>query len=305
MKILIAEDDATSRRMLSAVLSKWGYEVIATDDGAQAGEALQQPGAPRLAILDGMMPEMDGIEVCRRVRAIETRDPPYIIMLTSMGEHEDIVAGLDAGANDYVSKPHNNAELRARVSVGQRMLELQSEANAARDALAHEAMHDPLTGILNRRAIKDMLRKELARAAREGQLLSIGMCDIDHFKRVNDTYGHQVGDDVLCGFVQRIQSRLRGYDHLGRYGGEEFLVITPGASGAAGTELYQRLCEGVADGDIQTRSGNVTLTVSIGVAQGAGEDAMDAILAAADSSLYDAKHNGRNRTGKCEIGNGE
>ncbi len=296
MRILIAEDDATSRRMLSGVLRKWGYAVTVTGDGAQAWEALQQPDAPRLAIIDGMMPELDGIEVCRRVRAIETRDPPYIIMLTSMGKHEDIVAGLDAGANDYVSKPHNNAELRARVGVGQRMLELQAEANTARDALAHEAMHDPLTGIFNRRAIMEMLRKELARAAREHQPLSIGMCDIDHFKRVNDTYGHQTGDDVLCGFVQRIQDRLRSYDHLGRVGGEEFLVLAPHASGAPQAGLFQRLCEDISDGDIQTRSGNVAITVSIGIAEGAGENAMDAMLAAADSALYDAKDNGRNRT---------
>ena len=294
MKILLAEDDATSRRMLSAVLGKWGYEVTTTADGAEAWDVLQRPDAPRLAILDWMMPGMDGIDVCRKVRAIPTQNPPYIIMLTSLGAHEDIARGLDAGANDYVAKPHNNAELRARLGVGQRMLELQSEANAARQALAHEAMHDPLTGIFNRRAIMDLLRKELARAAREDQALSVGLCDIDHFKQVNDTHGHQSGDDVLCSFVQCIQSGLRSYDHVGRYGGEEFLVLAPGARGAAESGLYERLRKGVADSAMHTRSGNLKITVSIGVAEGLGEDAADEVLAAADAALYRAKDNGRN-----------
>jgi len=298
MKILIAEDDSTSRRMLTAVLGKWGYKVTATCDGAEALAALQRPDAPRLAILDWMMPKMDGVEVCRQVREIETQDPPYIIMLTSKEEHQDIAQGLDTGANDYIVKPHNNTELRARVGVGQRMLELRSELNKARDALAYEAMHDPLTGIFNRRAILDMLRKELARAKRENHELSIGLFDIDFFKKVNDTYGHQVGDDVLRGFVQRIQGGLRSYDHLGRYGGEEFLVLAPGGERPAAAGLYERLRKGVDDSDVHTRSGNVAITVSSGVAEGSGEDALDAILAAADTALYEAKGRGRN----CVVG---
>ncbi len=295
MKILIAEDDATSRRMLTAVLDKWGYEVTVTSDGAQAWEAMQQPDAPRLAILDWMMPEMDGVEVCRKVRDIATQHPPYIIMLTGKEEHQDIARGLDMGANDYIVKPHNNTELRARVGVGQRMVELQAELGKARDALAHEAMHDPLTGIFNRRAILDILRQELARAKRENHKLSIGLLDIDFFKNVNDTYGHQVGDDVLCGFVQRIQDGLRSYDHLGRYGGEEFLVLAPSAEHTATTStLYERLCKAVDESDICTRAGDVAITVSIGVAEGAGEDSLDTILAAADIALYEAKNLGRN-----------
>ena len=298
MKVLIAEDDATSRRMLAAVLGKWGYEVTVTSDGAEAWSALQAPEAPPLAILDWMMPGMDGVEVCRNVRALAAENPPYIIMLTSLGAHQDIVTGLDAGANDYVAKPYNNAELRARVGVGQRMLEMRAALSQARDALAHEATHDALTGILNRRAILDRLRIELARAERENGTVSVGLCDIDHFKEVNDRHGHQVGDDVLCGFAERVQNRLRSYDHFGRYGGEEFLVITPGSPPSDEAALYERLRAGVADEAIQTRGDAVAISVSIGVAHGSGEEALDALLADADRALYEAKGHGRN----CVIG---
>ncbi len=294
-RILVAEDNAVSRLMLESLLGKWGFEVQAVTDGCRAYEALTQAGAPRLAILDWEMPGMDGVQVCRKIREIETDDPPYLIMLTSHGDRDDVVEGLDAGANDYIAKPFYRAELRARVDVGCRMLELRAQLKHARDALAYEAMHDPLTGIFNRRAILSMLRKELARAAREDKPLSVGLCDIDHFKQVNDTYGHQTGDDVLCGLVQRVQGALRSYDHFGRYGGEEFLVLVPGATGAAESNLYERLRAAVANDAIHTRSGAVAITVSIGVAEGTGEAAMDAVLAAADAALYRAKSEGRNR----------
>ena len=241
------------------------------------------------------MPGMDGLEVCRRLRENESRNPPYVILLTARGEKGDIVQGLEAGANDYVAKPYDNEELQARIRVGQRMLEMQSHLLEARDALVHQATHDPLTGIFNRRAILDRLAQEISRAKREQGSLSVGMCDIDHFKNINDAYGHQAGDEALVAFTRCIQDRLRDYDCFGRYGGEEFLVIAPGSMGHSGESLYERLRAGVADAEIPTNAGTLSLTVSIGVAPGTGLSTVDALLATADAALYQAKAEGRNR----------
>lgn len=255
MKVLVAEDDLTSRNILTTVLKKWGYDPIVVNDGSAALEILQKPDAPGLVILDWAMPELDGVDVCRRIRESDTSNPPYVILLTSKGEKRDTVQGLHAGANDYISKPYDSDELHARIGVGRKMVELQSELIRTRDALAYKAMHDPLTGVLNRRAILDALGKELARAVRHGEGLSIGLCNLDHFKQVNDRYGHQMGDETLCACVETIQSNLRSYDFVGRYGGEEFLVVTPETRGSAEEGIYTRLCACVAEKPIATSSG--------------------------------------------------
>ena len=295
MKILIAEDDFTSRGILTAILKKWGFDPVVTENGGAAWDALQRPDAPRLVLLDWNMPGMDGLEVCRRLRERDSRNPPYVILLTARGEKGDLVQGLEAGANDYVAKPYDNEELQARIRVGQRMLDMQSHLLEAQDALEHQATHDFLTGIFNRRAILDRLAQEISRAKRENTSLSIGMCDIDHFKNINDAYGHQAGDEALVIFTRCLQSRLRDYDSLGRYGGEEFFVIAPGSVGHSGESLYERLRAGVAAAEITTKAGIVSLTVSIGVAPGTGQSTVDALIAAADAALYQAKAEGRNR----------
>ncbi len=294
MRILIAEDDFTSRTLLSAVLQKQGHEVMATVNGLEAWSAMERPDAPKLAILDWMMPERDGIEVCRLIRSMETDQPTYIIMLTSKDEKADIIAGLEAGADDYLAKPFDPGELRARVNVGRRMIELQAKLAAAKNELAYKAMHDPLTGIFNRRAILDSLANELSRARRNGETVGVGMCDLDHFKQINDQYGHQVGDEVLCGFTSVIESNLREYDLIGRYGGEEFLIITPYLKKTGGERVFERLCGKVAENVIHTIAGDVSITVSIGVSNGTGADTVDALLCEADGALYDAKKKGRN-----------
>jgi len=295
MRILIAEDDLTSRTILVAIMKKWGYDPVAVADGQAAWEVLQRDDAPQFAILDWQMPGLSGLDVCRKLREIRSSDLPYVIFLTSRSDKHSIVEGLDAGANDYVIKPYDNAELRARVRVGQRMLELHAAMDEAKQELIHLAMHDPLTGILNRRAILESLQKEISRAMRQGTLLSIGMCDIDHFKQVNDKYGHQAGDEVLCGFVRTIQGHLRDYDLIGRYGGEEFLVIAPCSSGGEEEVFYERLCACVAEQAVETCSGVVFVTVSIGVVGVTGALSVDELLAAADAALYLAKKAGRNR----------
>lgn len=295
MKILVAEDDITSKTILTSILQKWGFDPVVADDGNEAWQIMQKDDAPNLAVLDWDMPFLDGLEVCRRIRSRHLSNPPYLIILTAKGEKADIVKGLDAGANDYILKPYDNDELRARVSVGRRMVELQAELIDAREVLAHQATHDALTGALNRRAILDALDKELRRNGRQQSRLSVGICDIDHFKQVNDTYGHQAGDDVLRGFVHAIQSTLRRYDAVGRYGGEEFLVVTPDTSGSAEKGLYERLRRKIAGLRTATRSGEIGITVSIGVAGADRGTTVESLLAAADAALYRAKDQGRNR----------
>ncbi len=295
MRILIAEDDYTSRCILLAVLKKCGYEVVETVNGAAAWDAMQRTDAAQLAILDWMMPEMDGLEVVRRIRALNSPQPPYIIMLTAKGDKADIVDGLNAGADDYLTKPFDAGELRARVEVGRRLIEMQAALAKSRDILAYQATHDPLTGIFNRRAILEHLHRELARAERYGDGLAVGMCDIDHFKQVNDKYGHQTGDDVLCAIAQMLTDYLRKYDSVGRIGGEEFLLVTSMRGGLDCVSIYDRLCSLVAGSEIKTRSGVLAVTLSIGAYCDISGSVVDDILAAADEALYQAKRQGRNR----------
>ena len=295
MRILIAEDDSTSRTILAGVLKKNGHEVVATVNGAEAWQAMQEPDAPGLAILDWMMPEMNGPDVVRLIRTVPTDRPPYIIMLTSKSEKADIIAGLDAGADDYLAKPFDPGELRARIEVGRRILELQATLHEANIALAHEATHDPLTGIYNRRATMDALSRELSREERQRNGLAIGMCDIDYFKKINDVHGHQVGDEVFCGVVCLMVKCLRQYDSVGRFGGEEFVVITPGVKEGNVGALYERFRAAVADNPIVTKAGEIPITLSIGIAVCGQSAKVDDLLAAADTALYQAKNGGRNR----------
>ena len=295
MKVLIAEDDMTSRIILESVLKKWGFTPVMTCDGKEAWEAMQSEDAPKLAILDWQMPKMNGIEVCQKIREIDTSDPPYLIVLTSKDEKKDIVKALDAGANDFISKPYDNQELRARINVGKRMVQLQSALGDAYKALKHEAMHDPLTNIFNRRAILELLEKEMARAKREKTGLCIGLCDLDYFKRVNDTYGHQIGDEVLIAFTRFVTEKLRINDHMGRYGGEEFLIVAPGSKEVKQGTMFERICEHVHNSKISFEKENISITVSIGVARYSGAENPDTLLAAADTALYHAKKIGRDQ----------
>ena len=196
MKILVAEDDYTSRRILEAMLAKWGYDVISVDNGLAAWEMIRRPEGPKVAILDWMMPGMEGIEVCRQLRKLKKDEDQYtyVILLTAKDSKENIVIGMDAGADDYIIKPFDHHELRVRVRAGARIIDLQSELLSAKQKLLIQSRTDPLTGILNRRAILSHIEKELARARRHHRKICISMLDIDHFKTVNDTYGHSAGD---------------------------------------------------------------------------------------------------------------
>jgi diguanylate cyclase (GGDEF)-like protein len=297
LKILIAEDDAISRRLLDTILKKWGYEVVIAYNGGQAWAELQKEDAPRLAILDWMMPEMDGVEVCGKVR--ERTDAPYvyILLLSAKSQREDLVKGMESGADDYITKPFDANELKVRLRAGRRILDLQTQLMSAQEALRDQAARDPLTGIWNRNALFDVFRRELARADREGNQLTIVMLDIDHFKNLNDTHGHMAGDAVLREFTSRITASLRPYDAVGRYGGEEFLVVLPGCSVEAGMKHADRLRGLITDLPFDTSEGRHTVTCSLGVASTSSTNPKDpdSLIRAADAALYRAKRNGRNR----------
>ncbi len=294
MRILIAEDDLTSRAMLSAVLKKGGNEVIETVNGKEALAELQKPDYPKLVILDFVMPEMDGLEVIRHVRAQKYIRPPYIIMLTSKGEKSDIITGLDAGADDYLTKPFDVGELSARIEVGKRLVNLQAQLVESREAITYQASHDSLTDLLNRRAILSILEEILSRCHEQGEGLAIGMIDIDHFKLINDTYGHQVGDDILIGLAQIFISSISGIGSVGRFGGEEFLVILPVKKNEDPLDPFKLLCKTISSHQFKTRTVLVNLTVSIGVTYASPQTTVDELIGAADSALYQAKNNGRN-----------
>jgi len=294
VKILIAEDDLTSRKILAGVLRKIGHEVLETVDGLAAWTELQKEGAPKLAILDWMMPGMEGLDVVRKVRSLDLEKPPYIIMLTTRGEKADVIAGLDAGANDYLSKPFDTGELQARVEVGRRMMELQDALVESRKALAYEASHDPLTKLSNRRAILEYLEHEISCAKRSGDIVTAGMCDIDHFKKVNDTLGHQTGDDVLCELAYLLRDHAETRGRAGRMGGEEFLHILRLPPESDFMAEYAALCSRIAATSLKTRSGDILVTVSIGVSRAGEGSSVDGMLGLADAALYRAKALGRN-----------
>ena len=298
MKLLVAEDDKTSRLILSSVCTKWGYDVVSVEDGQAAWELLQTDDAPQLIVIDWEMPRLSGIEFCQRVSEKFKDNPPYIILLTSRTETQDIVEGLKKGANDYIAKPFNNDELRVRIAVGRRMVELQTTLNNTLEKLTLLASNDALTGLLNRRAILEALTKEIRRVERQEQVLCIGMCDIDHFKQVNDTYGHLAGDEVLKEVTKRMQDALRVNDLLGRYGGEEFLVITPVDNIKNATIVYQRICDMVSAKPVIIDKFSISVTISCGVTSYVhheGDLDITKLIARADEALYQAKHAGRNQ----------
>jgi diguanylate cyclase (GGDEF)-like protein len=296
MRILVAEDDVTSRHILTVMLTKWGFTPLVTEDGDAAWAALQQADAPKLVLLDRNMPGIDGLEICRRLRLTESSNPAYVILLTGQGEKEDIVGGLEAGANDYVTKPYHNAELQARIRVGQRMLELQTHLVEARDALAFQATHDALTGVLNRRAIMDRAKAELVRQQRDERVLSVGMCDIDHFKRINDGYGHAAGDAVLRQLADILKRTSRSEDMVFRYGGEEFAAVLTNANLKIALQIGERIRALIEKTTFQWEDQHIPLTLSVGAAISSGTEA-DSIelIRAADLALYQAKECGRNR----------
>ena len=293
--ILIAEDDRIFRRILQSWLQRCGYRVIAAENGIRAWEILQQENAPALLILDWMMPGIDGPELCRRIRRRQHAFYPYILLVSARDEKPDIVEGLASGADDYLTKPFDPGELRARLQVGKRILQLQRELIGAREEIRFQANHDGLTGMWNRTTILNLLGRELQRGMRSGKPIGALMMDLDHFKRVNDEHGHLTGDAVLKEVAHRISVAVRSYDFVGRYGGEEFLAVLPDCSQQDLRTVAERIRYTVAEAPIRTEAVNLAITVSVGGVATSNANPSPDLLAAADSALYSAKRNGRNQ----------
>ena len=297
MRILVADDDAVMRALLEHSLREWGYEVVSAVDGDQAWKILKDADSPRMALMDWMMPGITGPEICRRVRRHSWPNYKYIVLVSAREDRSDIICGFESGADDYVTKPIHPDELQARLRVGLRVINLEDNLVAARETLRHKATHDELTSLLNRSAMDDLLRKEMARAKRERASLSILLVDIDHFKSVNDTYGHAVGDTALIELGRRMTATVRGYDAVGRYGGEEFLIVLPGCDSANLRARAEEMLDAVRKAPFRTSAGDLSITVSIGASANtdAPEATLEAFVRNADIALYDAKHAGRNR----------
>jgi two-component system cell cycle response regulator len=292
MRVLIAEDDPVSRRLLQAFLTKWGYDVVVTSDGREAWEELQKKVSPNLVISDWMMPYMDGVELCRKIREMERRDYIYFIILTAKGRKEDIVSGLESGADDYLVKPFDREEMRYRVQIGERIIALEQ-------GIRQMACTDSLTGVLNRRAFMERIEDEIERSYRERAPLALILSDIDYFKNVNDKSGHLVGDLVLQRFAEQLAGATRQYDFLGRYGGEEFVVCAPGVETIQARFVAERMRKKVQEMKIlpPNFSHPVKITASFGVAclQLESRETVDSLTGRADEALYQAKKEGRNR----------
>jgi diguanylate cyclase (GGDEF)-like protein len=290
MKILLVEDSYIERKKIGAYLTDWGFDYVGVGSGTEAIKLLEGANPPDFALLDWMLPGLDGIDVLRRIRKASQGSYIYTVMLTAKAQKQDRIAAMDAGADDYLSKPVDPTELRSRIMVGKRILELQQ-------SLRFAATHDFLTGLLNRSEILAALERELARAAREQKPTTVILCDIDHFKHVNDTLGHAAGDDVLKEVARRLKLDLRPYDIVGRYGGEEFLIILPGCDVEAGARRADGIRHLVGKDRITTPAGEVSATISMGVTCTIArrDHPIAEFLHEADVSLYAAKKNGRNR----------
>jgi diguanylate cyclase (GGDEF)-like protein len=289
VRILIAEDDPTTLLMLEQAARSWQYDVVSARDGHSAWEIMRSADSPPLALLDWMMPAFSGVELCRKVREESEAPFIYLVLLTGKVTTQDIVQGMEAGADDYVKKPFDRQELKVRLRAGQRIVELN-------ETLRLHATRDSLTGLWNRRIILDTLARECVRAAREGTPLGVIIADLDHFKRANDSLGHRGGDAVLVEAARRMSRVLRSYDAIGRYGGEEFLIVLPGCDAACTETVAQRMRQGIQERQVETPEGTIRIAASVGAVVGEGPTInADELIRIADAALYRAKRGGRNR----------
>ncbi len=300
MKILLAEDDIITARALKENLHDWGYDVIVTHDGKDAWDIIS--GVPedhtdvgtdiRLAVFDWEMPNMDGIELCRRIRQKTENDKGkyiYVILLTGKDRQEDIIDGLSSGADDYITKPFDFLELRVRLKNGERIIRLE-------DDRLEMALTDNLTQLWNRKKILDFLKEEVSRGKRYGQSTGVIMCDIDNFKKINDSMGHQTGDKVLSEIASRLKHSARSYDKIGRYGGDEFIAVFPDCLNSFIPKIAERLRKTVEDMSFSSESGGFSVTVSVG---GTSNEfnlhiSADEMINLSDRALLAAKEKGRN-----------
>lgn len=298
--ILIAEDDPVSRMLLEKTLVKAGYDVATVTNGREALESFSKKFFP-IVLTDWMMPEMDGLQLCRAIRKNISTGYVFIFIITARDSIHNMVAGLEAGADDYLTKPINRPELMARLKTATRVLELEKSLKEANEEITILAITDTLTGCYNRTFMDEHLPKEIKRAIRYKHPISLIMLDIDHFKQVNDTYGHQAGDEVLKELVKSINRSIRcDVDWVARYGGEEFLVVFPETDFERAELLAERLRRDISQNTIRFKEKEIRITASFGVTGFTSPDTLkevsyEAMISLADKSLYQAKEEGRNR----------
>jgi two-component system cell cycle response regulator len=297
-RILLVDDEPTQRLIMARLLKRAGYEVEMAGNGREALAKLET-GDFQLMITDWEMPEMDGIALCSAVRALQNKAYVYIILLTARDAIEHVVAGLQAGADDYLTKPVIEPELMARLNTGKRIVTLERSLRAANEENRRLSITDPLTGVHNRRYLMEQLPREIDRAARYGRQLAVVMCDVDHFKEINDTHGHQIGDEVLKWFVAHLNKTVRASDWVARYGGEEFVVVLPETNVESGNRVAEHLREQIASAPFAAGATSFAVTASFGVSgwQNAvpSGSTLDALMAKCDAGVYASKAAGRNR----------
>lgn len=299
--VLVAEDDTATRKIIGAWLERLGYRTILAEDGREAWEVLDREIPPKLVLLDWTMPGIDGIELCRRLRCKEHAYYPYILMMAGRRDSYDVALALESGADDYLAKPFEEADLKARLRVAKRILGLQDSLIEAREGFRIQAMKDPLTDLWSRTAFLEFLEREMNRAARSKAKTGLLFVDIDHFKKINDTYGHLAGDTVLKDVAHCLKRCVRSYDFVGRYGGEEFCIALSECSGRHLAQRAEAIRQTVAAATTKIAGAEIAVTISIGATEvWSGATTPLAIsLAIADNALYRAKSAGRNCTVLC------
>jgi two-component system cell cycle response regulator len=300
LRLLLVEDEPTQLLLTQRMLRQGGYEVETASDGATALEKLAT-GRFQLLVTDWEMPGMDGPTLCRKVRATRLPGYLYILLLTGQIATRSVVIGLEAGADDYVRKPADEAELLARLAAGRRIVQLEQSLRDANAQIQRLSVTDPLVSAFNRRYLNEQLLQEVDLARRTRQALSVILADLDYFKSINDQYGHQIGDEVLIHFVAQASGVLRDeVDWVARFGGEEFVVVLPGIELAAAVGVAENIRVRCADTVIATEAGELKFTASFGVATlsatpGSNTAAATTLLREADAALYRSKREGRNR----------
>lgn len=293
LKVLIAEDNSVSARILQKNIEHWGYEVVLARDGKQAWQALQDEEIG-LALLDWMMPKINGIELCKKIRQTndrnENQEYTYIILLTAKDEQKDLIRGFSAGADDYITKPFKHLELKARLKTGKRIMDLKRQ-------LQEKANRDGLTGLWNRKRLYRILEKEINRTQRIHHPLAIIMIDIDNFKAINDTLGHQSGDFVLQEVSSILKKSVRSYDEICRYGGDEIIIILPNCSFKETKKIAERIRLAVSNQKVKTECMTLHITISLGgVSTGNNLTNLkpETLISTSDEALLKAKNKGRN-----------